>query len=215
MTTKDEMQILRALVARHKTGRYGVLNAEAFQTVEAHTNRMLALASVVAEAVGLELNTDELNKLNALILVHDLGEFGLEHDVTVLEQDFEKGAKEKKAASEKANIARLAGEYGGFIADLWGEYERQGSEASRFVKWIDKYEANRHMLEIGLYAALYPQVDGEHVPFLANGRRLVAAANALPIMRDFTRAHFERELKVWFKRCGRVDLYEGLVRGLL
>lgn len=199
---EKNMQTLRDLVATHATIRYGVLLPSVHQTVRDHTNRMLALAPVVADIVHIDC---DYNRLNALILAHDLSELGMQRDVTITEQVTKEGAKARKEELEGRKRTDLAQGYGEWLKDLFDEFEQQASEPARFVKWLDKYEASRHMLEVSAYSRINHQTDQEYIPFYLNTIRLVTAARCMPSLKEFTLAHLERELRPVFIRDGHED----------
>lgn len=208
---KENMQILRDLISTHKTIRYSVLLPNAHQTVESHVNRMLALAPVIAEIVGMKLDT---NHVNSLILAHDLPELGMEKDITALEQVYTKGAKQQKDDLEKQSIIRLGNEYGSWLLELLNEYENQKTEMARFVKWLDKYEASRHMLEISAFSRLQHKTNKDYISFYVNTDRLITATQRLPQMHEFTVSHLEQELAQIFSKNNASEKYEELNKKL-
>ncbi|MCL2755847.1 MAG: HD domain-containing protein [Firmicutes bacterium] len=187
--TTEQMGVLRSLVSGHDTVRYSILHEEVYQTVENHTNRMLAIAPVVANIVGFDFDYYDVC---AFILAHDLVELGMKQDITALEQAQQAEMKKKKEEYEAKAKIELGEKYGAWLSELLNEYEKQESESARFVKWLDKYEANRHMLEIDLFAEI------GLINFAVNMGNLIKATNRLPIMKEFTLKHMDEELrKVW------------------
>ena len=194
--TKEQMETLRELIARHKTIRYGIFDEKIYQTVENHTNRMLAIAPIIADMAGLNLN---MNQMTSLILAHDLSEFGMDRDVTSMEQVEKPGAKQRKDDLEKQVIEGLVGQYGEWMQSLFDEYEMQKSETARFVKWIDKYEANRYMLEFGLCDEIYLKM------FFVNTTKLIEATSKMPVLKEVTLHHLDQELKPLWEQDNKVD----------
>ena len=203
--TKDQMQILRKLISGHSTIRYGILQSAVYQTVENHTNRMLALAPVIAERAKLKFDS---NELFAFILAHDLPELGMERDITILEQAEQKGAKQKKDEIEKQRKAELGTEYGAWLSNLFNEYEESKTGVTRFVKWLDKYEASRHMLEIDLHSEIALK------SFNINTLRMVEATLKIPALREITSKHMDKELRPIWERYKQLDAFLELRRRL-
>lgn len=206
--TKRQMNTLRKLISGHKTIRYGILPAHVHQTDENHTNRMLVLAPVIADMVGLKANW---KLLIAITLSHDLSELGMTQDITSFEQEYKDGAKNEKDRYEAQMQSELIAKHGSWLQELFDEYNSQNSDAAKFVKWLDKYEASRHMLEIVKYDNLTHEAGMNHKHFFVNTQRLIKATLALPIMYSFTKDHIELEIKPIFKKEGKEDEYNKLV----
>ncbi len=197
ITNTENIQTLRDLIATHKTIRYGILHPRVYQTVENHTNRMLALAPVLAQIAKIDYDH---NTIDALILAHDLSELGMKRDITSVEQVQQSGAMKRKRELEQSAITSLVNQHGQWLERLFDEYEEQDSQAARFVKWLDKYEASRHMLEITAYSTLHDQVGQDCISFFINTKRLIDATHKVPQLRAFTLNHLENELREIFVR---------------
>jgi hypothetical protein len=156
---------------------------------------MLALAPVIARVVGLSFDPGELC---AFICLHDLPELGMKYDITAQEQVEDRAAKQRKDDLEASAIVRLAEEYGGWLLSWFEEYEEQVTDITRFVKWLDKYEASRHIYEINLYSEV-PLLN-----FSINTGRLVDAAIKFPQMKRFTLEHLDGELRPIWERNNKL-----------
>ncbi|MCL2569764.1 MAG: hypothetical protein FWE16_00980 [Firmicutes bacterium] len=164
--TDEQMKILRDLISTHNTIRYGILQKEVHQTVENHTNRMLALAHVIAASEGLHFDK---NELNGFILLHDLPELGMKQDITT------------------------------WLIDLFNAYEEQKTELTRFVKWLDKYEASLHMIEIDFYSEI-PLIN-----FSINTDRLIKATIKFPRLKQLTLKYMDNELRPIWERSNQMN----------
>jgi 5'-deoxynucleotidase YfbR-like HD superfamily hydrolase len=199
--TKEQMRTLRKLVGEHKTIRFGVLQPDVYQTVENHTNRMLAIAPVIANIIGFNYNK---NELNAFILVHDLPELGMKNDITILELATQQDASQRKDEIEKRKIGDLARTHGKWIMELFNEYKSQKSELTRFIHWTDKYESSRHIIEIDGFSEI--QFDA----WCVNTRRLAEAALNFPLLKTLTLKYLDGEVRPIFERYKNLNEFEQL-----
>lgn len=205
--TNRRINTLRKLISGHKTIRYGIFPTHVHQTDEDHTNRMLVLAPVIADMVGFKT---DWKRLIAITLSHDLPELGMTQDITSYEQDYRDGAKDEKDRYEAQMRSELEAKHGSWLKELFDEYNSQNSDAAKFVKWLDKYEASRYMLEIVKYDELTHEARMNHKYFFVNTQRLINATLALPIMYPFTKDHLELEIRPIFKKEGKEDEYDKL-----
>lgn len=84
---------------------------------------------------------------DVLIKTHDLPEIELEKDITVWEIEHTPHLKFEKKYCEMMMIQQFREQYGDWLADPCLEYMEQETDAAKFVKWLDKYNATEHIFQ--------------------------------------------------------------------
>ena len=165
-STKDA--VLKALL---KT-----LKAKSYET-EAHTRGMQEMAQKIGQQLGLP-NT-ELNRLDLLITLHDIGYINISEEIltkngTLTEEEYE---IIKKHPEIGFRVARATGEFAHVAEDILAHHERWDGTG-------------------------YPQgLKGKNIPLLA---RITAIADAFEVMtngRPYKKALSSSEIIAEFKRC--------------
>ena len=202
--TKEQLQWLESLIPQMKTIRYGPMEPFFHQTVEEHVVAMLGLVDAMLSETGLQF---EASKLRAMIIVHDLPEFGMEKDITAWELERNQGLQESKEIAERAVMERFARGQGQWVLDIYNEYELGETEMAKFVRFLDKYESNVYLL--GRFELRETQLGqtGEHIFY--NTRRLVKAAVDFPVMRGVALRRMG-EIKPLFEKYGAPDKWQEL-----
>ena len=142
------MGCLDVLIPQMKTKRYmdGSLDPIFYETNTEHIKNMLEQARPFINNHGLGRHLSPWHT-DAVIKAHDLPEFGMEKDITVWEiRENPKLAQDKQELEIKM-IEELRNGYGDWLAGLCLEYMEQETSDSKFVKWLDKYNASQHILE--------------------------------------------------------------------
>lgn len=107
---------------------------ERYENTAEHSWQIALFAMSMARTLELKI---DVNRVVAMLLVHDLGEIDA-GDKFVFAQD---GWEERKAAELKA-LERICGlapkEIGDFLLGLWKEFDAGESDEARFAKAIDR-----------------------------------------------------------------------------
>ena len=109
--------------------------------------------SVMAMILTSELSLDiDINRAIKIALVHDISE-AVTDDIaaTVTERNAELFRKKKSEELEAIQLltSKLPEKSGKEICDLWMEYREGKTEEAKFVKALNKLEANIHCLKFG------------------------------------------------------------------
>ncbi len=178
-----EDDMYKQKLAESRSIRSGVLNAllktletKSYET-EAHTRRMQETALKIGERVGL--SSFELNRLNLLITLHDIGKINIQEEVLTKNDSLSDEEWEiiKKHPETGYRIARATEEFGHVAEDILAHHEH----------WDGKG---------------YPRgIGGKQIPLLA---RIVAIADAYEVMangRPYKTPLSHNQVKEEFKRC--------------
>ncbi len=125
------------------TLRYHGRDKKLLESVTSHICLMCFYAMDLMETRKYNL---DILKVFKLILIHDLGELHLKHDFLASETTNNLQLKNEKEKQELSKIEKLAKFFSrSYILQLHKEYEEQSSIEARFVKVLDKIEANIHI----------------------------------------------------------------------
>ena len=166
------------------------LEAKSYET-EAHTRRMQSIARMIGKKLGL--TDSELNRLNLLITLHDIGKINVSEEILVKRQTLnpEEWNEIKKHPEIGYRIARATEEFAHVADDILAHHERwDGSGYPRGLR-------------------------GKEIPLLA---RITAIADAYEVMtngRPYKEAMNAEEVASEFKRCAGKQFDPDLVQILL
>jgi diguanylate cyclase (GGDEF)-like protein/PAS domain S-box-containing protein len=162
------------------------LEAKSYET-EIHTRRMQALARKIGDK--LNLPDAELNRLNLLITLHDIGKINISEDILI---------KQGSLTEEEWDTIRKHPEIGFRIARATEEFAHVANE-------ILAHHENWN-------GSGYPQgLKGKQIPLLA---RITAIADSYEVMtygRPYKKAMSAEEVNAEFKRCSGSQFDPGLV----
>jgi len=140
------------------------------ESVADHCFMMIIMATKFFEELKLDL---DFVKVIKLISHHDMCELGLVNDFDAVKVQNNKEYARQKEQTELATITNLSEKYGSEIMELFLEYEKQETREAKFVKALDKIEANIHEMSRGTenfddpeFIALYPKNAVENFPEL-------------------------------------------------
>jgi len=119
--------------------RYSPYHKVFTESVADHSFMMVVLAIKFIDELKLDLN---FKKVVQLITHHDFCEIGLATDYDAVKASADKNYQAEKETFENKNMEELAARHGKEILNLYMEYIRQETREARFVKALDKLEAN-------------------------------------------------------------------------
>ncbi|HOO67968.1 MAG TPA: HD domain-containing protein [Bacilli bacterium] len=127
------------------TTRYNTAPSIFLESTADHTWRVSVMALDLKEKY--DLNIDILHAIK-IALIHDLGEYNQDNDVTIVDVINNKITKKQKDEMELESIMNLTIKYNRKdILKLWEEYENQSSKEAKYIKLIDKMESMLHILD--------------------------------------------------------------------
>lgn len=142
----DILTFLRRSKQLQSAERYGSSLVGMQNTVAEHSWRLALMALVITKECDVQLN---LEHALTLALIHDLAE-AKTGDIDAYTQ-IQEGKKllEQKAAMEEKAMKEMTADlsFGGWILDLWEEYETQETTEAKFIKALDKIEGFLHIAE--------------------------------------------------------------------
>ena len=143
-----QFNVLHSLMPEQNTLRYAdESKSEVFhQTNKEHVAQMLFQAMRFAKDFQLDKILD-MRYVSALILAHDLPELGMERDFTRYQILKNPELTNDKQEYETKMITELGDKYGGWLQELFKDYDNAISSEAKFVKWLDKYNAFVHMMQ--------------------------------------------------------------------
>jgi len=203
-TSKQRLETLYKFLPQLTTVRYGIMPSHFHQSVKDHIEGMIRLAPTLMKQAGLQFN---IAKLNAVIIVHDLPELGMDRDITSWELAKRPELQRVKTKFEHETITRLGKTHGSWLPELFEYYEKQDNELTKFVKWLDKYESNLYLLD---------KAKGHDLNFdwfTHNTQRLVTATLSFPHTKDITVKRL-RDIKTLFENHSGLDEWANLYDSL-
>jgi len=147
MVTTKQMYTLDKLVKKMNTIRFSDLPSQFHQTNTKHVTDMVKQAKPFIQNHKLDIIIDPWHT-DAIIKAHDLPEMGLKTDFTVIQVKDNPSLAHDKHNHEINMINKLRNQYGTWIENLWLEYSNQETNNSKFVKWLDKYNATKHIIDV-------------------------------------------------------------------
>ncbi|ACB86015.1 sensor domain-containing diguanylate cyclase/phosphohydrolase [Natranaerobius thermophilus] len=200
--TRAENDMYKLKLAESRSARSDVVNAllkaleaKSFET-ESHARRMLMMAREIGKQIGL--SHSELNRLNLLITLHDIGKINIPEEVLT---------KNGTLNEDEWTIMKKHPEIGYRIAIATEEFAHVAEEILSHHEHWD--------------GSGYPRgLSGEEIPLLA---RIAAIADAYEVMsngRPYKEPMGEKEIVAEFKRCAGtqfdpklVEIFLELLRG--
>jgi len=145
MTLRNILGFHDAIEELKRTKRYGNCTTPVQESVADHSYAVVSLARRVNRELMLGLDVETFTDMGEY---HDLGEYGLDSDVDLTDNDQER--RSGKHTLEEVAVKNLTDRYGcQEVFRVWIEYRDQQTQEAKFIKAIDKIEAMRHLISRG------------------------------------------------------------------
>ena len=201
MSLTELVDFFQEVNALKRTKRYSTCSDSVRDSSADHSWRLALMTIDVADKLKLTVDVPYATKL---AICHDICEYRDENDIDSFDVARGLVSKDDKRKAEQEVMEYLASQFNRpEIYRMWLDFEESTSQEAKYVKALDKIEAQLHLIESN---GLNHQGGGEHSVLYAD-KAVLAFPQVLPLLKEVKKrlkAVFEAEGLKWKPEYDRV-----------